>query len=455
MFFNIKRQTIEKILFLSILSLFIAFNAQAGATDNVSGWVWSKMDDPITPEDEGQIGWISFNCTNQNSCAISDYGVNINSDGTFSGYAWAGGGEDSFGRATTTIGWIRFDPEGPYPVLPDYSTRVDLYTGEVSGWARVCSVFETGCSGALAANDKRGGWEGWIKLRGVAQDGSAYGVSIDKISKEFSGFAWSDMVIGWISFKGAITSFPFIPPNSPPNKPGISGIIWDDCTFKKLSLPVFNWIYSDPDGDSQTASQIKIYGKTTLDTGELACPPTCLSYTPSNDWVRDNLEFGEKTYSWQVKVKDSKGNWSVWSDIHSFQTPLHAYPSPDFIHAPTSPLAGVTVTFTDNSVCYNSNNNPDFCKNLAKRYRWDFGDGESCDSESDAACWGDITHVYLNSMSNTQVRLSITDDLGTCSSFGDTVAGFQIKKPLPWWQEIPPVMFLKKTLLAFIKAFLK
>jgi len=103
---------------------------KAGVDDNVSGWAWSD-----------NIDWVSFNCTNEDNCGTSDYGVNINEDGTFTGHAWS-----------ENVGWIDFSPSGPYPDLPDYSTKVSLETGEVSGWARALSY--------------GGGWDGWVSFSG-------------------------------------------------------------------------------------------------------------------------------------------------------------------------------------------------------------------------------------------------------------------------------------------------
>jgi len=173
----------KSLLFLILLLnlvfslFFIANEAKAGDADNVSGWAWSE-----------NIGWISFNCDNPElpapRCA-NDYGVNIDpSTGVFSGYAWS-----------ENIGWIDFGPAGPYPDLPNYSACLDFPSSgqtcdgtgdyQASGWAKVLSN------------------NSWIKLKGQTTETppTDYGVSWDPAdNQELKGWAWSDIVIGWISF---------------------------------------------------------------------------------------------------------------------------------------------------------------------------------------------------------------------------------------------------------------
>jgi len=150
-------------LFLIILLVIFIFYSvgiiNAGVTDNLSGWAWSE-----------NIGWISFN--NTTGGGGTDYGVNIGGGGVFSGYAWS-----------ENIGWITFE-EGELIGCPTPPCRasLDFGTREVSGWAK-----------ALANG---GGWDGWIRLR----DATNYGVSWNPSTQEMEGWAWSDMVIGWISF---------------------------------------------------------------------------------------------------------------------------------------------------------------------------------------------------------------------------------------------------------------
>jgi hypothetical protein len=138
--------------------------ALSATSDNVSGYAWSS-----------NIGWISFNCTNDASCASSNYGVNVDATGNLSGYAWS-----------SNIGWVSFNasevsgcPSGPCaPVM-------DRVTGDISGWARALS--------------QGSGWDGWINLRG-AWGGVTAGSGA---TCSWSGWAWGSTVVGWINFSGS------------------------------------------------------------------------------------------------------------------------------------------------------------------------------------------------------------------------------------------------------------
>ncbi|MBX4209423.1 hypothetical protein KW799_01895, partial [Candidatus Parcubacteria bacterium] len=154
-----------KVFFLSILSV-LAFSplfshvAHAGTSDNVSGWAWSS-----------NIGWISFNCTNDNSCGTANYGVNKNADDTLTGYAWS-----------SNIGWIQFGGLAGFPTgSGTQGVNAQINGNNLKGWARALSYGS--------------GWDGWISLSGA---GPSYGISLSGTS--FIGYAWGSDVVGWVSF---------------------------------------------------------------------------------------------------------------------------------------------------------------------------------------------------------------------------------------------------------------
>ncbi|MCP6719243.1 MAG: PKD domain-containing protein [Patescibacteria group bacterium] len=164
-----------------VFGFFVFGKVEAGTEHNVSGWAWSE-----------NIGWISFNSINcdvngngiyegvsegapagcPTSGPVNSYGVNIDTaTGTFSGYAWS-----------ENVGWISFN-ESELTLCPTGTCRaeINLSTNEVSGWAR-----------ALNYGD---GWDGWIHLRDTS-----YGILRNPSANELEDWAWSDVVVGWISF---------------------------------------------------------------------------------------------------------------------------------------------------------------------------------------------------------------------------------------------------------------
>jgi hypothetical protein len=190
---------IAVLLFMAVLiyGAFFADNvkeASAGSAHNVSGYAWSD-----------NIGWISFNCTDEDTCATSDYGVNIASDGDMSGYAWS-----------DNVGWITFYKEGSMPGsdlsgCPSGTCEAKLSGNNLQGWAR-----------ALSYGDD---WDGWISLSGTAEDGSPYGVVLNGDNLE--GYAWDaskndpsdddEQAIGsgWIQFNPTYGGVIIGPGNAP------------------------------------------------------------------------------------------------------------------------------------------------------------------------------------------------------------------------------------------------
>jgi len=176
---------ISLIIVFSIIGIGSVLFVKAGTGYNVSGWLWggTTEDGSNNPERSTGVGWISTHNLGEGDL----YGLYIpSSDGSVSGYAWS-----------ENIGWIDFQPSGPYPTNPSYSAKREGNT--LTGWARILSIKDA------ADNNNSGGWQGWIKLSGTAQDGSSYGVKIDPATRKLSGYAWSDE-LGWISFDRASTT---------------------------------------------------------------------------------------------------------------------------------------------------------------------------------------------------------------------------------------------------------
>jgi len=168
---------------LVVLALFVFPSPlkQASADDiftgNITGWMWSS-----------NIGWIKLGSTEAPLVSMNN--------GQLSGYAWS-----------SNVGWIDFSPTSGYPLAPNHGVQVDTSGVDphiITGWARACSVFASGCSGSLKTDDKLGGWDGWIKMYDDPlhpDDRATYNTS----NKVFSGFAWGSLNLGWIKFNSNLS----------------------------------------------------------------------------------------------------------------------------------------------------------------------------------------------------------------------------------------------------------
>ena len=241
------------------------------------------------------------------------------------------------------------------------------------------------------------------------------------------------------------------------------------CNYN-MAVPTFVWEYHDDDDDDpQTVYQIRIDNDAVfgvdgnddpvLDGDEFTCNGVVCtggsfsSFTPNppeSNWVASSIH--NTTYYWSVRVKDSNNNWSSWSDSEVttlFISKIHTYPEPSFTHTPESPAEDEEVIFTDSSTCYDSLNQPYMCNvNGSNSYLWNFGDGETSDSNATS-----VAHTYseVSDLGYT-VTLQVTDDQGTCSTYGDTP--ININLPLPEYKEVPAVGWLQK-IFSIIIEFLK
>lgn len=161
----------RKIFFFFFFFLISVFASTASAASiSVTGYAWSDT-----------IGWIQFNPT-YGGVTLDD------ATGDLNGYAWS-----------DNIGWVSFDAtDATHPSAKINNITTCGSSCVVSGWAK-----------AIGADNN--GWDGWISMSGATP---AYSVNLDKITGNFSGYAWGSDVVGWISFSGAgygVTIIPVIP----------------------------------------------------------------------------------------------------------------------------------------------------------------------------------------------------------------------------------------------------
>ena len=444
--------TTQTIALFVIFGLFFAGGVNAGAEHNVSGYAWSE-----------NIGWISFNSincdTDQNgfidsgdcdgdnaTISVINYGVNIDqTTGKFSGYAWS-----------ENIGWISFErsdtgvpplddpcPDGACTAKIDNVGNLGISDVNIIGWAKVL------------AHD--GGWDGWIRF----DHGKENEVSISS-NGDFYGWAWSDMVVGWISFNSSDTDSTILYKgefqhfNQPPSANNLSVIQLNYCDVFSPTA-ILSWSFADPDigfGDTQSAYQIQVdnnsdFSSLEIDTGKV------LSSSNSRTTSSGDLDYNA-TYYWRLKVWDSFDAFSFdWIYPPSpigfptikpgtpFSAPVHAYPYPDFTHSPANPPVGATVNFTDNSKCYSAPSNTEYdCKNGgAIQYAWDFDYIVTEGFTEDSNVKGNVTTSFDGAKDSYDVRLKIIDNSFSPSKFcvrgGDGPVKIKSIR-LPKWKEVSP-----------------
>ncbi len=189
----------------------VAIPKAEAAPTALTGYAWTDT-----------VGWISFSGTATDG---SPYSVNLDPDtGDFSGNAWSSDIDTAPNPDQGGIGWISFDrsrtgnpPADPYRLTAGAIAKVDLVTGNVTGWARALAACTQDALGNLvpaqcAQNSNAGGWDGWIKL----SDTWTNPVKINPSDGKFSGYAWGGAkvlpsgdsdpigvsVIGWVNFSG-------------------------------------------------------------------------------------------------------------------------------------------------------------------------------------------------------------------------------------------------------------
>lgn len=285
--------------------------ALASESQNVWGYAWAD-----------NIGWISFNCDNvrngANDCLGSDYGVNIKTGGCFEGYAWS-----------DNLGWISFNQAdtGNAPTNETGNTTClaqayeDSGATKIKGWARVLS----------GKDSDTDGFDGWIKFNGTNIDTGINNAS----PREFIGYAWGDVVTGWIQLSNNVKNFAVYTNYTSTLKPepptDLSVDLGGSCQYNLT----FSWQYNPPlntntADNPQYCAQVEINGYTLEISG------TTESITRSM-LGEMNLSYNTE-YTYRIRTNSDKDNgcdlddssdkWSNWSD--GIFTSHPEYPDPEF-----------------------------------------------------------------------------------------------------------------------------
>jgi|GEM_PF-3102873 len=311
------------------------YSAKAAVSDNVSGYAWSE-----------NIGWISFN--NTSGGGGTNYGVKIDAlSGDFSGYAWS-----------ENIGWISFNrvdtgdpPSAPFNDGSGPIARYNLTTREITGWARVL------------ANGN--GWDGWIRFcdSSVPKCSAANQIAKIDTSGDWQGWAWSDIVAGWINLNCAsqgncgVSNYKVqAVTNRAPIATNLSVTSIADSNYCTVPSHKLSWTYSDQDNNPESKFQLQIDNNNDFSSPEIDRTINLIVESGDNNSqqaqvsvpvMADKLTYGEITYYWRVKVWDSHSLSSSWINGASFKTAKHAFPVVNFKAFPVNPSMNEVVQLTD------------------------------------------------------------------------------------------------------------
>ena len=398
----------------------------------VWGWAWSE-----------NIGWISFSC--QNTMAIGtgiDYGVDIDEvNSRLSGYAWS-----------EYIGWISFNSADlvgcPSGSSGTCAANINMTTGALSGWARAIAPIDRPLS-------ETGGWDGWIKLSGTAQDLSVYGPVLRLAvgpPAEYQDWVWggdpdndnNQAVIGYVSFNTANVAggadyavYTDFSVNTGPTA-AISCTLAACSVYHPTQILVLNNDSTDPENNiaqSQWSTKVQGAADSTYVVRDTCLASPLCNFTPQN-WFAALGGFGN--YTVRLIVTDAGGlsntavrNFSILRDISAgFMCSLNELgPWENCENMTIAPLEGEIVWFFDDSglVQYS-----------------EASQGASINSRT----WQKIGEATPFSVGNVQktsiaaslpsmdIRLTVEDTAGRRISTTRTI-GVQIL-PLPTWNEIAP-----------------
>ena len=419
----------------------------AGVGNNVSGFAWSSS-----------IGWISFNSTDCDTdgdgfyegsgeeggvppagCPTSgtaqNYGVTLNkSTGNISGYAWSQSvGWISFNRCGTDDNCMTSDGDTGNPPFAPYNTgsgaiaRYNSANGEITGWAKILSM----------------GDSGWIKLRKNSGDsGSVYGVSLN--SDDFSGWAWNDdengSGIGWISFNCANTggcgssAYKVAIRNTPPVLSDLTAPNWSyqqAADYGGALRAFLKWEFDDLELDDQGAYHVIFddnadFSSPLKDTGRIDTASQSALIDSSTGVALDY----DTEYFWKVRIWDVGNATSTWAN-HSFTTYKHEMPVPEFTLFPAKASKGEEIGLTDNNSNVYLSGAPSTaipCDFSNCSWFWEVPSASymSSDTASSSIIRFDTEGVY-------DVTLTITDADGYAVSTTTTIT---IGSALPKWREV-------------------
>lgn len=405
--------------------------------NNIRGWAWSE-----------NIGWVSFSCHNQDTCATNNYGAHALTTSDLSDASFDFGYDEGalVGHAwSESLGWISFNrsetgnppQDDPY-LSKNYTAKVNT-DGTVKGWARALSgIGETT-------------WDGWIKFSGTTQDLNTYGVAF--ASGVFSGYAWGGEMIGWLRFSDVDYQTSIDPPVSInlPTASNLNADFADLCADNKN--PRFSFTYNSPGGNGVSLQKIDIEiikqggdfaspFKTILDSSRTDAPGLNVSMVYAGNDLDRNFN-----YDWRLKVTDAFGFDSGWikeAGSPDFYVEPNKRPAVNFSWTPKLLVPDTNIYFTGatttvdiaDATCYTG----DIARECmgSETFLWTIQDANYINPSTSSSA--NPTTQFTSSGdaglgTGKSVKLEVTDPMvGTCNA----LKTITVSKPIPEFEERRP-----------------
>ncbi len=408
-------------LLVSAVSLaFLIYNdkevdiARALIGDNVTGFAWNS-----------NIGWISFNCTDD-SCAGSDYGVHMDNDGNFSGYAWG-----------NNIGWISFNETD----LFDYSFSTDC--------ENTCDAADTPCTACYNSTDNNiYGWakilslgdDGWISFN-CSNDGSCatsnFNVSINASLNVFEGWAWNNNSngagIGWISFNcsneaSCATSDYHVDINFPPTVSNLTETT-DYCGASPGVL--LSWDFDDDLGNQQSYEIVIEKDGSSFYTFSDSSASTEFQLIFGTDYGGNTFDYNA-SYTWTVEAFDNIGQSSGVETSLPF-TSLGPHPRAIVDHYTTDISADEEVMFEADTSEYWDGGGYQVCDGIPT-CTWSWTSLASGVDIADASAPNTIV-TFDDPGDSNDVVLLLTEEVSGNSYSCEVTTTLDVNLKLPQWIE--------------------
>ncbi len=213
------------IVFLVFAMFFFANQAGAQMPTKMIGNAWAP-----------NWGWLNFGSSTAPR-------VNVDTNGNFTGYGWS-----------PNIGWIRLGSDLRGPTGTDTGVKAVISNGGavISGWMRACSAYSDPNDCGLtkptavkvASGTERGGWDGWFKMKNVFYSAT---------TSSYSGYAWGDLVGGWVNF-GAISAGSNNVACSSSVSSDNSTVTWSASVPGGSGFYNYSWTGSGPNGSDDAFS---------------------------------------------------------------------------------------------------------------------------------------------------------------------------------------------------------